>query len=460
MLIEPFIKYNEICLLIKHFNVLLFFTFCCISSGVASSHVPPPQLPGLAQVPAVQEPQASVAPVLHSTAGIHYPPPSLTAPPSHPPPVSPLITVPPPVASTMLHPPPAQQQVVIVSASSGSNLRDTYIVTASQPPPQPVPPVSSVSSVALIHPPENHAAAALAATLQIAEIQKQQQQQYGASSISSPNPSMASSSVGQVAATPTQAVAEQRVYLAPGTQVVSTSDGICLLAAPILHPQAQQHLPVVGVTSHQPPASQQAISDQVNAAVIRQNQLVIQQQQIEASQKQEQVLANQNQETLERQMHAQQATATTPVNSSVSSSCAIYTAATSSSTITTEATINGGKMSVSSQENTGLVNSSKIEVKKIPSHSYNLLLFDELLKFLKKHVAISKVLKNIGLKHGLRCILLYFAYVLRTILPLGRKYQWKKPMYNQQQNKWFPQWCLLTLFEATFHFSRSELTFT
>ena len=31
-------------------------------------------------------------------------------------------------------------------------------------------------------------------------------------------------------------------------------------------------------------------------------------------------------------------------------------------------------------------------------------------------------------------------------------------MYHQQQNKWYPQGFLLTHFEATLHFSRTEFT--
>ena len=32
--------------------------------------------------------------------------------------------------------------------------------------------------------------------------------------------------------------------------------------------------------------------------------------------------------------------------------------------------------------------------------------------------------------------------------------------YHQQQNKWYPYWCLLAHFEATFDLSRSEFTCT
>ena len=32
-------------------------------------------------------------------------------------------------------------------------------------------------------------------------------------------------------------------------------------------------------------------------------------------------------------------------------------------------------------------------------------------------------------------------------------------MYDQQQNKWYPQKCILAHFEATLDFSRSEFTF-
>ena len=37
---------------------------------------------------------------------------------------------------------------------------------------------------------------------------------------------------------------------------------------------------------------------------------------------------------------------------------------------------------------------------------------------------------------------------------------WQKAMYRQQQNKWYPQRCLLAHFEATLDFSHIELTST
>ena len=35
-----------------------------------------------------------------------------------------------------------------------------------------------------------------------------------------------------------------------------------------------------------------------------------------------------------------------------------------------------------------------------------------------------------------------------------------RQMYHQQQNKWYPQWCLLAHFEASINFSLNEFSCT